>query len=167
LAKKIYIGVIGSAKCDKNTAYTAERVGELLAKEGAVIICGGYGGVMEACSRGASLAGGMVIGVLSGEDRKGENPYLSASIVTGMGEARNAVIVRSSHAVIAVSGGYGTLSEIALALKMQRPVVGINTWRIDQGDGNKHIIYAESPEEAVKIALDMGRKSSEFVENDF
>lgn len=167
MGKKIYIGVVGSADCDERTAEIAERVGELLAQKGAVVICGGYGGVMEACSRGAASAGGMVIGVLSEGDRRGANPYLSASVVTGMGQARNAVIVRSSHAVIAISGGYGTLSEIALALKMNRPVIGINTWRIDQGDGKEHIIYAESPEEAVKIALEMSREKSEFVENDF
>ncbi|NLO89268.1 MAG: TIGR00725 family protein [Clostridia bacterium] len=167
MGKKIYIGVVGSGNCDKETADIAERVGQLLAKEGAVVICGGYGGVMEACSRGAASAGGMVIGVLSEEDRRGANPYLSASLVTGMGQARNAIIVGSSHAVIAISGGYGTLSEIALALKMNRPVIGINTWKIDQGDGKEHIICADNPEEAVKIALEISREISGFVENDF
>lgn len=158
MEKRIYIGVVGSASCDGETAEVAEKVGRLLARNGAVVVCGGYGGVMEAASRGAASEGGIVIGILSGDDRRDANPYLSASLVTGMRQARNAIIVRSSHAVIAISGGYGTLSEIGLALKMNRPVVGLNTWKIDQGDGREHIIAVNSAEEAVEKAMEMGRK---------
>ena len=155
--QQVYVAVVGSAQCNTDTAALAEEVGRLLARQNAIIICGGYGGVMEATSRGAVSEGGTVVGVLSEDDRSGANPFLTVSLVTGMRQARNAIIVRSSHAVIAISGGYGTLSEIGLALKMERPVVGLNTWKIDQGDGVQHIFRAETPKEAVDYALELAR----------
>ncbi|MBO8127679.1 MAG: TIGR00725 family protein [Peptococcaceae bacterium] len=125
-----YIGVIGAAECSEEIARVAYEVGRGIAARGAVLICGGRGGVMEAAARGAREAGGVVIGILPGRDRSEGNPYLSFSIATGLGEARNAVIARACDALIAVSGGYGTLSEIGLALKMGKPVVGLHTWRL-------------------------------------
>lgn len=126
----MFLAVVGSASCDAETAALAEEVGREVARRGAVLICGGRGGVMEAACRGARLAGGTTVGILPGTDRSQANPYVDVPIVTGLGEARNALVVRSADAVIAVSGGYGTLSEIALALKMGRPVVGIQTWEL-------------------------------------
>ena len=125
-------------------------MGRLLAAAGAVVVCGGLGGVMEAACRGAGDGGGTTVGILPGVDRSAANPHVEIAIPTGMGEMRNALIVRSAGVVIAIDGEYGTLSEIALALKMQVPVVGIRTWDLPG------IRRAETPEEAVVAALDVG-----------
>ena len=106
-------------------------MGRELAERGAAIVCGGLGGVMEAACRGAKEAGGTTIGILPGADRSAANPFVDVAISTGLGEARNALVVRAADAVVAVGGGYGTLSEIALALKAGKRVVGIGTWDID------------------------------------
>ncbi|HFD39772.1 MAG TPA: TIGR00725 family protein, partial [Anaerolineae bacterium] len=146
MSKLIFIAVIGSAHCDAQTAALAEAVGRQIARRGAGLVCGGRGGVMEAACRGAKAAGGLTVGILPGADRREANPYVDVPIVTSLGEARNALVVRSAEAVVAVSGGYGTLSEIALALKMGRPVVGLNTWPIEA------VIPARTPQEAVDKA---------------
>ncbi len=146
MSKPIFIAVIGSARCDAQTASLAEAVGRQIARRGAGLVCGGRGGVMEAACRGAKAAGGLTVGILPGADRNEANPYVDVPIVTGLGEARNALVVRSAAVVVAVSGGYGTLSEIALALKMGRPVVGLNTWPIEA------VIPARTPQEAVDKA---------------
>jgi uncharacterized protein (TIGR00725 family) len=122
----------------------ADAVGRGLAARGAVVVCGGLGGAMEAACRGAKEAGGMTVGLLPGPDRDDANPYVDVSIATGLGEARNALVVRTADALIAVGGGYGTLSEIALALRTGKRVVGLGTWEIDG------IEPASSPEEAVE-----------------
>ena len=126
----VYIAVCGPDPSSQEVGAQAEEIGRLLAGAGAVLVCGGLGGVMEAASRGASGAGGTVIGILPGVDRAAANPHLTLSIPTGMGEMRNTLIVRSADALIAVAGEFGTLSEIAFALKTGVPVVGLNTWEL-------------------------------------
>jgi hypothetical protein len=150
----LYIAVIGSGVCDADTATVAREVGAELARRGAVLICGGRGGVMEAACQGARSEGGLTVGILPGPDRAQANPYVEVAIATGLGEARNAIVVRAADAVIAVSGDYGTLSEIGLALKMERPVIGLGTWELARpGRPSTAIILASSPAEAVKLAL--------------
>jgi uncharacterized protein (TIGR00725 family) len=142
------IGVIGSRKCDSDTADIAYQVGFEIARQGGILLCGGLGGVMEAASKGASAADGLTIGLLPGMSHEEANPYINIAIPTGLDHARNVLIARASHGLIAVSGGYGTLSEIALALKMGKTVVGLNTWP-DLED----VIYCTSPREAVHTLL--------------
>lgn len=150
------IAVVGGSAPTPEEEALAEAVGRALAQRGAVLICGGYGGVMEAACRGARSAGGLTIGVLSGTDRQEANPYVDIPIVTGMGQARNVIIVRTAHAVIAVGGSYGTLSEIAYALYYGVPVVGLETWELARpGHPPPPIHRADSPEEAVHLALSL------------
>ncbi|MEA2420374.1 MAG: hypothetical protein QOE60_2580 [Thermoleophilaceae bacterium] len=118
-----------------------------MAERGAVVVCGGLGGVMEAACRGARAAGGTTVGILPGLDRTAANPFVDVALPTGLGEARNALVVRAADAVIAVGGGYGTLSEIALALKAGKPVIGIDTWDIEG------VVAVDGPEAAVAAAL--------------
>lgn len=148
-----YIGVIGGAECSPEEWQLAEEVGEEIARRGAILICGGRGGVMEAASRGARRAGGLVVGILPGRHRKEGNPYLTVALPTGLGDARNAVIACSADALIAVGGGYGTLSEIGLALKMGKPVVGLATWKIERCGVAGEIKTAAGAREAVELAL--------------
>lgn len=149
------IAVIGAANCDAQTAAVAQAVGAELARRGAVLVCGGRGGVMEAACRGARSQGGLTVGILPGTERAEANAYVDVPIATGLGEARNAIIVRTAGAVIAVGGGYGTLSEIGLALKMERAVIGLGTWEIAQHGRppSAAIIQASGPVEAVELAL--------------
>jgi len=150
-----YVAVVGAAECSSEVYELAREVGREIARSGAILLCGGRGGVMEAACRGATETGGVAIGILPGFDRSSQNPYVTYSIVTGLGDARNAVLVRSADAVIAISGGYGTLSEIGLALKAGRRVVGLHTWEIRKDDGDtNHLIGASSPKEAVKLAVE-------------
>ena len=117
-------------------------------------MCGGRGGVMEAACRGARAVGGSTVGVLPGADRRDANDYVDIAIATGLGEARNAIIVRTADAVIAISGGFGTLSEIGLALKMGRPVVGLGTWELcPPGQVGQGILQVNTPEQAVEQAF--------------
>lgn len=156
--------MIGSAHCTEREAALARAVGEEVARRGALLVCGGRGGVMEAACQGAKAAGGTTVGILPGNDRSEANPYVDIPVVTGLGEARNAVVVRSADAVIAISGGYGTLSEIGLALKMGRPVVGLGTWELrrDTGGGEPQGVVrrAASAVEAVDIALTSAGEAS-------
>jgi len=148
------IGVIGGAQCSAEEVALAESVGRELASRGAVVVCGGLGGVMEAACKGAKSAGGTTVGVLPGDDRSSANPYVDIPIVTGMGYARNVIVVKSSQAVVAIDGSYGTLSEIAFALQSGIPVIGLNTSSFSQGQGvDDSIIRAESVEDAVEKAL--------------
>lgn len=154
------IGVIGDAFCSIDVAKIAEEVGENIAKKGGIIVCGGLGGVMEAVCRGAKKHNGLTVGILPGFRRKEANPYIDIPILTGMDQGRNIIIVRSSQAIIAIGGGYGTLSEIAFALKLNVPVVGIKTWEISkEGKENKEIIRVETPYEAVEKAWEFAKKS--------
>src|SRR5437868_3857657 len=150
----LHIGVIGEGVCSARVAREAERVGAAIAREGAVLLCGGLRGVMEAASRGAARAGGTVVGLLPGFSRSDANRWVTIPIVTGMDQARNVVLVRSCDAIVAVGGAYGTLSEIALALKFGTPVVGLRTWALRSPARTRvPLIVASTPDDAVARAL--------------
>ncbi|HUU64727.1 MAG TPA: TIGR00725 family protein [Dehalococcoidales bacterium] len=152
--KKKFIAVIGGSKCSPQEAELAEEVGRELARQGAVLVCGGLGGIMAAACKGASSEGGVTIGILPGGSRQAANPYVQIPIVTNLGEARNVVLVKSAEAVIAIGGGYGTLSEIGHALRNGIPVVGLNTWSLSRNDqSDNSIILAQDPAEAVNKAI--------------
>jgi uncharacterized protein (TIGR00725 family) len=160
MSDQVFVAIIGSASADAEIAALAEEVGREIARRGAILVCGGRGGVMEAACRGAKAAGGTTVGILPGTDRREANAYVDIPVVTGIGEARNAIVVRSADAVIAVSGGYGTLSEIGLALKMGRPVVGLRTWELcREGEPENGILEAEAPTHAVELALARRRRA--------
>jgi hypothetical protein len=151
-----YVAVCGPGIATPEEAGQAEEVGRLLAEAGAVVVCGGVSGVMDAVARGASAAGGVSIGILPGRDRSEASEDLTYSIPTGMGEMRNALIARAADALIAIAGEWGTLSEIALALKMGTPVVGLGTWELTKrGERVEGIVTAETPEDAVRRALEL------------
>jgi uncharacterized protein (TIGR00725 family) len=151
-----YVAVIGATNATEWELATAEELGRLLAGAGCVLVCGGLGGVMNAAARGAESAGGSSIGILPGDDRTGASPHLTVALATGFGEARNAIVARSSDAVIAVGGEFGTLSEIALALKMGKPVIGLGTWELGRDDlARDPIVRAESPTEAIVRLRDL------------
>ena len=145
------IGIVGAGKANKELLKSAEEAGRLLAQQGVIIVTGGLGGVMEAACRGAYMNGGITVGILPTDRKEDANPYVKIPIPTGMGEMRNSLIVRASDVLIAIGGGYGTLSEIALALKTGKKVVGLKTWDIPG------IINAHSVEEAVSIATSLIR----------
>ena len=143
--KKTYIAVIGRSECSTEEARLAETVGAGLAAKGAVLVCGGLGGIMEASARGAKMAGGTTLGILPGFDRRGANAYLDYSVCTGLNEARNFAIVMTSDGLIALPGEFGTLSEISFALKYNKPVVSLKSWAVSD-----RIIQVDTPEEAVE-----------------
>lgn len=152
------ISVIGPGDCPVALYRSAREVGRLIAEAGAVLVCGGLGGVMEAASRGAKEAGGSTVGILPGHDRSTANPFIDHAITTGLGEARNLVVVSSGDAVIAIGEGYGTLSEIGLAAKIGRPVIILEGWdlhgRHSQIDAAQSPIrHALTPRQAVDMAL--------------
>jgi hypothetical protein len=154
--KKKFIAVIGSGDCSAQEARLAEDTGKELARHGAILVCGGLGGVMAAACRGATLAGGLTIGILPGDSRRSANPYVQIPIVTNLGEARNVIVVKTAQAVIAIGGGYGTLSEIGHALKNNIPVVGLNTWQLFRdGVPEAAIITAKDPADAVHKAISL------------
>ncbi len=150
-----YISVIGAGECDAGTARMAKEVGRLIARAGAVLVCGGMGGVMEAACRGAKGAGGTTIGILPGLDRRDANEWLDYSVCTGIGHARNLAVAASGAAVIAIGGEFGTLSEIGLARKCGRPVITLESWEIKKDAGTPPgVTPAATPAEAVRMALD-------------
>ena len=150
----MFIGVIGGGKCSHETARLAEEVGRELAIHGATLICGGLGGVMEAACRGAHQAKGRTIGILPGNQAGDANPYVDIPIVTGLGEMRNVIIIKSVQAVIAIDGEFGTLSEIGHALAKGVPVIGLNTWELSkQGKLNNSVIVADDAKDAAEKAL--------------
>lgn len=152
------IAVVGAGIADDDLSAAAEAVGSEIAKSGCTLLCGGFGGVMEAACRGAKLAGGTTVGLLPGRDATGANDYLDVVLPTGLGEARNTVIVHSADAVIAIGGEFGTLSEIAFALRIGKPVVGLDTWDLARGRSADPIERSESPADAVHRALAAARK---------
>ena len=153
-ARRIHLAVVGGSEADDTTCRRAEAVGEALARRGAVLVCGGLGGVMEAACRGAQAGGGTTLGILPGADRRAANPFVDVVVPTGMGEARNALVVLCADALVAVGGEFGTLSEIAFALKMGTPVVGLESWRLErEGMVGDPIQRAGTPSEAVARAL--------------
>jgi uncharacterized protein (TIGR00725 family) len=143
-----YVSVVGSGTAAGELYGKAREVGRLVAERGGTVICGGRSGVMEAVAQGAAEVGGTAIGILPDEDRKKGNEYLSYSIATGTGHARNLAVVCSGDVVIAIGGEYGTLSEIGLARKVGRPVVALESWDIGE-----HVAVASSPQEAVEAAF--------------
>lgn len=147
---QILVSVIGGATCSEEEAAQAETVGRLLAERGVGVVCGGRGGVMAAVCRGAMQMGGITIGLLPGDTTEDANEWVQIAIPTGLGEARNAIVARAGVGVIAIGGEYGTLSELALALKWDKPVAGLATWDIDG------VYAASSPEEAVRFVLGDG-----------
>ena len=154
--KKILIAVIGGGDCSQKEARLAEEVGREIARHGAILVCGGLGGVMEAACRGASSAGGLTIGILPGDNRRAANPYVQIPIVTGLGYARNVAVAKSAQAVIAIDGSYGTLSEIGHALQSGIPVIGLNTWSLSiAGQPDNSIIPAKGPKDAVNKAIEL------------
>ncbi|MEW6067214.1 MAG: TIGR00725 family protein [Nitrospirota bacterium] len=140
--KKV-IAVIGGRRTEKTLLSEAEKVGRLIAQKGAILVCGGLSGVMEAASRGAKSEGGLTVGILPHDNSKEANKHIDIPIATGLGIGRNVIIARTADALIAVGGEYGTLSEIAFALQMGKPVVGIKTWDI------KGVVSAENADDAV------------------
>jgi uncharacterized protein (TIGR00725 family) len=149
-----YIAVVGPNDATQTEIDQAEAIGAGLARAGAVLVCGGLGGVMHAAARGSEEARGTSIGILPGDDRDPGSPHLTVAISTGMGETRNAIIVRTSDVIIAISGEFGTLSEVAFALKLGKPVVGLGTWELSKrGRPVEAITRVETPEDAVAEAL--------------
>jgi uncharacterized protein (TIGR00725 family) len=151
-----YIAVSGPGAASEESEALAVATGRLIAEAGAVLVCGGLGGAMEAACRGAKAAGGITIGILPGLRRAEANRFVDISIPTGMGEMRNALIVRAADVVIAIAGEFGTLSEIALALKTGTPVVGLRTWELNRSE----IVGAETPEDAVAQALALATRTA-------
>mgnify|MGYP001066165885 CR=1 FL=1 len=147
LKKKMRIGVIGGSKADKESVQAAFNVGRLIAEKGAILICGGLAGVMEAACRGAKQAGGLTIGILPGNSRHEANLYIDIAIATGLGYSRNSLVAMNSDVLIAVHGEYGTLSEIAYGFIYGKKIIGLGTWNIEG------VIKANSAEEAVELAL--------------
>jgi uncharacterized protein (TIGR00725 family) len=149
-----WIAVVGPGRADERETAWAEDVGAGIADAGAVLVCGGLGGVMEAACRGARSRGGMTVGLLPGFDREDANGWVVVAIPTGLGEARNALVVRAADAVVAIGGAWGTLSEIALALKGGTPVVGLATWELMRaGEPVEGVIRAEDAAGAVENVL--------------
>ena len=139
----------------------AEAVGRGLARRGAVVVCGGLGGVMEAACRGAKAEGGTTVGILPGLHRADANPFVDVALPTGLGEARNAIVVRAADALVAVAGEFGTLSEIALALRLGTPVVGLDTWELSRaGRPVEAIVRVDDPDEAAARALELALRRS-------
>ena len=141
------IGISGGSKIDKRTANLSLEVGREVARNGAILVCGGLGGVMEYAAKGAKEEGGITIGILPGNSRETANPYIDIPIVTGIGTARNIILVKTAECIIAIDGKYGTLTEIAYALSLGIPLIGLKTWDIEG------IVKARNPKEAVELAL--------------
>lgn len=159
MTREAYIAVVGPSAGTPAELAIGEAVGRRIAEEGAVLVCGGMGGVMEAAAGGCADAGGRSVGILPTASRLEANPYLTVAVATGMGEGRNAIVVRTADAVIAVHGEWGTLSEIALALKMGKPVVGIGTWELAKdGEPVDAVVRATDPDDAVAKALRLARR---------
>jgi len=153
LSLKMNITVIGGSKCSKKDYKIAQEVGRLIAQQGWTLVCGGRTGIMEAACKGAKEKSGITVGILPSIDGKEGNKYLDVKIPTGLGFARNVLVVRASDIIIAISGKYGTLSEIAFAFNEDRHVIGINTWRI------KGVIQVKTPQEAISCVKRILKKN--------
>ncbi len=154
----LMVAVVGGGEATPEESAAAEIVGRELARRGCVVVCGGRTGVMEAACRGARSEGGHTIGILPGRDRSEANPGVEFAVVTGIGEARNLAVVLTADVVIAIGGGYGTLSEIALASKAGKPVVGLRTWSVAlRGEEDQSVLRVADPTDAVEAALAAAR----------
>jgi uncharacterized protein (TIGR00725 family) len=152
--RPVRVSVAGGITATQEELSIAEETGRLLAQRRAIVVCGGLGGIMEAVCRGASSAGGITIGILPGNNPGSANPYVKIPIPTGLGEARNAIVATSSDALIAISGRLGTLSEIALALRSGIPVIGIETWELDDERTQPFSFHrAKNAAEAVELVF--------------
>jgi len=149
---KPFIGVVGAGNCSKKMKATAEEIGRAIAEKGGVLVCGGLGGIMEGAAKGAKKADGITIGILPGNRRDEANKYIDYAIPTGIGEARNLVVIKTADAVVALPGKYGTLSEMAFCLKLGKPLVTMAAWNISED-----IERFDDPEEAVNRAFEMAR----------
>jgi len=149
------VGVIGSSVADPEIVRIAEEVGEEIARRGAAVVCGGLTGVMEAVCRGARKEGGLTIGIIPSDNKADANQYIQIPIVTGMGMGRNVMLVKTADVVIAVGGEYGTLSEIAHALKLGKTVIGLRTWKLERAHTKPitNLIEVDTAKEAVDLAL--------------
>ena len=145
---KIHIGVIGAGECSPEIYHQANEMGHIIGKNGWILFCGGLGGVMEAAAKGCYQSGGMTVGILPGKKKDSANPLIRLPIATGLGEGRNILVVRASDVLVAIAGGYGTLSEIGLALKIGKPVIGLKTW-----PGIEGVDYVETPEQAIDMVV--------------
>ncbi len=144
------VGVIGESQfSDPSHETAAEETGRLIAQSGWVLVCGGLTGVMEAACRGARTVGGLTVGILPGDDRDEANPYVTVAVPTGMGQARNVVIALMADALIAVGGGFGTLSEIGHALRAGKPVIGLRTWESTRSGQRAPVTSVHTPQEAI------------------
>jgi hypothetical protein len=155
----VYIAVSGGGEADDEACLLAEQVGRELARRGAVVVTGGLGGAMAAACRGAKDGAGTTIGILPSDDRADANPWVDVAVPTGLGEGRNALVVRAADAVVAVAGEFGTLSEIALALRLGKPVIGLGTWELAR-DGRPvdAIVVAVTPAEAADTAVALAKE---------
>ena len=153
--KLIPISVIGASNTDEKTLKTAFKVGQLIASKKGIVICGGLGGIMESVCKGAKSANGITIGILPGDDPNDSNDWVDIKIPTGIGYARNVLVVKASRVTIAISGAFGTLSEIGHALAENKKIIGLDTWKLDKIHlpDNTDIIHVESPEQAVDLAF--------------
>lgn len=161
VANRTFISVVGGSQCSPEAYALAEQVGRELALRGAIVVCGGLTGVMEAACKGAKSAGGLTVGVLPSHSYLDANPWVDIPIVTGLGYARNVIVVKTGRAVIAVDGSYGTLSEIAHALADGIPVIGLQTWTFSYNNHEKNnnaIVLARTPGEAVEKALALAKQ---------
>ncbi|MFC1534883.1 TIGR00725 family protein [Thermodesulfobacteriota bacterium] len=149
-----YVGVIGAGACSEAVFEFARELGFEIGKRGWVLICGGLGGVMEGAAKGCVEANGTTIGILPGLDRRSANPYITIPIPTGLADGRNLLVVRASDILVSVAGGYGTLSEIGLALKIDRPVIGLETWRDIKG-----VRYVSDVKEAILTIEEIGSRN--------
>ena len=149
------IGVIGGASCSKTIGSLGEEVGKEIAEAGATLICGGLGGIMEFACKGAKSAGGTTIGILPGFEKSDANEYVDIPIVTGLNISRNVIIIRTADVLIAVDGSYGTLSEIAIALNLGKPVIALETWALESaGKVDDELFFrVDNPKSAIKLAL--------------
>jgi uncharacterized protein (TIGR00725 family) len=154
-----YVGIAGASQPDPSLVPVAETLGRCLAEAGVIVVCGGGPGVMTAVCRGAQASGGLTVGLLPGGDRAAGNPYLTVALPTALGEGRNVLLVRASNALVAVGGGFGTLSEIALALRIGVPVIGLATWGLTlAGDPVDAFPVVQSPEAAARLAIDAANR---------
>jgi len=157
----VHVAVSGGGDADEETCRLAEEVGRELARRGAVVVTGGLGGVMEAVCRGAKAEGGTTIGILPSDDRAVANAWVDVAVPTGLGEGRNALVVRAADAVVALAGGFGTLSEIALALRLGKPVVGLDTWELARrGEPVAAVVAAADPVDAAEKAVSLATLNS-------
>ncbi|MCD6249339.1 MAG: TIGR00725 family protein [candidate division Zixibacteria bacterium] len=156
IERKPVIAIVGAGKCSKKLRDNAAIVARYVAKNGGVVVCGGLEGIMEGAARGAWEGGGVSIGILPGEDRNDANKFITYAIPTGFGEARNIMVIRMADVVVAFPGKYGTLSEMAFALKAGKPVISISAWKVGED-----IISMDDPTEAAEKAMELAQAALE------